>query len=624
MKKKLIVCLLCLLCTAFSVLRAQELHFRHDGTFRIVQFTDTHVDPQKQDSKVAIQVVKEILEVEQPDLVILTGDVVTGQPALEGWQMILTPLRQAGIPFVVLNGNHDTEQDLTYLDIANIVSHVPNCLNVKNDKGRLSDQVLEVKAAEGVQTKALLYCMDSQTYSKLKQVEGYGWFSFDQVGWYRRESSKYTRLNGDNPLPALAFFHIPLPEYVQAFTQKGVSHTGIRLEHECPPDVNSGMFTAMLEQGDVMGMFVGHDHDNDYLVPYYGIAMGYGRFSGGKTTYIDLQPGARVITLQEGRRDFSTYIRLKDGRIFDRYSLQKGPEQLMLRPVDTSSWMKEVADSVHLCKLSVPATHDSGALLGGKDLQTQDLSIAEQLALGVRGFDIRLQARLDGKLGVYHSVQYQQITWDEQVWNEMEAFLRKHPSETLIVSLKREGGSEDDYRKLLAASLSKKEKSAFLVKDFHAGLTLGECRGKILLIHRDSVMPRYAGVLCFGWLDNVTCEVTLRGSNGKEAVASVEDQYQYQYVGKAPYKTAVTLANITAATQEPVASDKWFLSFASATALPTDGPVLFAERVNPTLVHELKGIQQGCGIVWIDFAGTTDGRKVVDTLIRTNLHGAGL
>lgn len=604
--------------TSFSLLRAQSLHFHHNGTFRVVQFTDTHVDPQKQESRVAVQVVKETLEAEQPDLVIFTGDVVTGQPARKGWQMILTPLHQAGIPFVILNGNHDTEQDLTYSEIADIVTSVPNCLNVRNDRGELADQVLEVKAAEGDEPKFLLYCMDSHSNSKLKRVGGYDWFSFNQIEWYRNESSKYTFLNNGNPLPALAFFHIALPEYVQAFTQEGVPRTGIRLEHECPPDVNSGMFTAMLEQGDVMGMFVGHDHDNDYLISYYGIAMGYGRFSGGKTTYIDLQPGARLITLQEGVCDFSTYIRLKDGRIIDRYSLRKGLEQPVFCSVDASAWMKEVADSVRLCKMSVPATHDSGALLGGKNLQTQDISIAEQLAMGVRGFDIRLQARPDGKLGIYHSVQYQGITWDEQVWNEMESFLRKHPSETLIISLKREGGSEDAYRRLLAVSLSQKKKSAFLVKNFHAGLTLGECRGKILIVFRDSVMPRYAGVQCSGWQDNVTCDVTFRGSNGKEAVASIEDQYQYQSIGKAPYKTAVTLANMTAAMQEPVVSDKWFISFASATALPADGPALFAERVNPALTHELQGIQQGCGIVLIDFAGTADGKKLVDTLIRTN------
>ena len=29
--------------------------------------------------------------------------------------------------------------------------------------------------------------------------------------------------------------------------------------------INSGLFTAMLEAGDVMGVFAGHDHDNDYV-----------------------------------------------------------------------------------------------------------------------------------------------------------------------------------------------------------------------------------------------------------------------------------------------------------------------------------------------------------------------
>ena len=56
-----------------------------------------------------------------------------------------------------------------------------------------------------------------------------------------------------------------------------------------------------------------HDHNNDYLASLYGIALGYGRFSGGKTTYIDIQNGARIITLKEGERGFSTFIRLQDG-----------------------------------------------------------------------------------------------------------------------------------------------------------------------------------------------------------------------------------------------------------------------------------------------------------------------
>lgn len=42
------------------------------------------------------------------------------------------------------------------------------------------------------------------------------------------------------------------------------------------------MFANMLECGDVMGVFAGHDHVNDYIATLYNIALGYGRASGGK------------------------------------------------------------------------------------------------------------------------------------------------------------------------------------------------------------------------------------------------------------------------------------------------------------------------------------------------------
>ncbi len=53
------------------------------------------------------------------------------------------------------------------------------------------------------------------------------------------------------------------------------------------------MFAAMKEAGDVMGMFVGHDHDNDYAVMWKDILLAYGRYTGGNTVYNHL-PNGRV------------------------------------------------------------------------------------------------------------------------------------------------------------------------------------------------------------------------------------------------------------------------------------------------------------------------------------------
>lgn len=292
---------------------AQQLRFRKDGTFKIAQFTDTHIVSTKPETMDAIKLIGETLDKEKPDLVIFTGDVVTGKPARKGWEMALEPVIKRGVPFCIALGNHDAEQDLTRKEIAEIVTSQPNNLNIKNHD-LLADVVLNVKSADSNKPSALLYCMDSNDYSKIDTIKGYGWFSFDQIQWYRQQSAKFTKQNGGKPLPALAFFHIALPEYKRAFDNKMNTPVGVRLEDECSPKTNSGMFTAMVECGDVMGTFVGHDHDNDYLASLYGIALGYGRFSGGKTTYIHIPNGSRIITLKEGERGFTTFVRLLDGQ----------------------------------------------------------------------------------------------------------------------------------------------------------------------------------------------------------------------------------------------------------------------------------------------------------------------
>ena len=87
------------------------------------------------------------------------------------------------------------------------------------------------------------------------------------------------------------------------------------MEKAYAPNLNSGMFTAVKECGDVMGVFCGHDHDNDYSLMYYRVLLAHGRFSGGNTEYNHLRNGARIIVLHEGQRNFDTYIRERGGQI---------------------------------------------------------------------------------------------------------------------------------------------------------------------------------------------------------------------------------------------------------------------------------------------------------------------
>ncbi len=293
-----------------------DLRFKADKKFKIVQFTDTHIIADDPASEAAFKTIGEVLDKEKPDLVVFTGDVVTGKPVEKGWSLVTEPVIKRNVPFAVVFGNHDDENGLSRAQISDLLVRMPGCLfvpKVENVFG-YGNYVLEVKSSSGSNKAALLYCMDSNAYSTIAGLDGYGWFHADQIDWYREQSKKQAVANG-KVLPALAFFHIPIPEYTEAYKNEKNAPIGIRLEDECSPKINSGMFAAMLECGDVMGMFVGHDHVNDYVAYLHGIALAYGRFSGGKTTYCDLPNGARIIELTEGERAFKTWIRTGSGDV---------------------------------------------------------------------------------------------------------------------------------------------------------------------------------------------------------------------------------------------------------------------------------------------------------------------
>lgn len=62
-----------------------------------------------------------------------------------------------------------------------------------------------------------------------------------------------------------------------------------------------------------MGVFAGHDHDNDYVGINKRILLGYGRVTGADA-YGELIRGARIIELYEGEFKFDTWIATLSGR----------------------------------------------------------------------------------------------------------------------------------------------------------------------------------------------------------------------------------------------------------------------------------------------------------------------
>ena len=231
------------------------LRFNKDGKFKIVQFTDVHFKYGNPASDVALERIGEVLDAEHPDLVIFTGDVVYSSPADKGMLQVLGQVEHRHLPFVVTFGNHDNEQGKTRAELYDLIRGVAGNLLPDRGTSPSPDYILTVKSsADASKDAALLYCMDSHSYSSLKDVDGYAWLTFGQVSWYRAQSAAYTARNGGKPYPALAFFHIPLPEYNEAAANENAILRGTRMEKACAPQLNTGMFAAMKEAGEVKGV----------------------------------------------------------------------------------------------------------------------------------------------------------------------------------------------------------------------------------------------------------------------------------------------------------------------------------------------------------------------------------
>jgi len=180
----------------------------------------------------------------------------------------------------------------------------------------------------------VFYLFDSMDAVILKgeeEIHCYDYIRHSQIAWYRAHSERFARENGGNPVPSIAFFHIPLCELSEALAAGVQPVCGNNGEPPCPSRLNSGLFAQFREIGDVKAIVTGHDHDCDYVLPYGGINFIYGRFSGGDTIYNHLGPngyipsdthtapgtvsGCRVFQFHEGEPGFRTWVRLYGGDV---------------------------------------------------------------------------------------------------------------------------------------------------------------------------------------------------------------------------------------------------------------------------------------------------------------------
>ncbi|MDF2505521.1 metallophosphoesterase family protein [Clostridium sp.] len=290
-----------------------ELNFNKKGEFKIIQFTDLHEHPSKNEK--TIKFMENTLDSEKPDLVVLTGDNIEGKHCMfrEGVEKAISdiakPMEDRKIPWAVLLGNHDSEfckisrksQMKIYMSYKYNLSQRFSTITT-----RAGDYNILIKDSKHKKPVFNVYMIDSGDYF----LGGYGYIKPQQIAWYKKVSSNLKNDFG-RKIPSLMFFHIPLHQHNKVW--KSGKFVGVRNEKECPQKFDSGLFSALLQMGDVKGVFVGHDHTNTYVGNLQGINLGYGHCTGFGGYGKDGFPrGARVFVINENKpEEFETYEKME-------------------------------------------------------------------------------------------------------------------------------------------------------------------------------------------------------------------------------------------------------------------------------------------------------------------------
>ncbi len=305
----------------------ENLRFR-DGKFRIMQIADVQEDyPVNPDT---IKLITAAVEKEKPDLVVFTGDQIQGYSACykddtynKVKQVItafISPIAERKIPFTFTFGNHDDDCVTSKLAQYELYRSFENCIT---GESRATDDLgthyINIRDSKGEKDIFALYMIDS---NKKESDGAYSPVKREQIEWLEKKR------NENGYLPGLVFQHIPVPEFYKVLKKvpfytkgaleayKSMKNTfwvlpgkeGFFGETPAVPVINNGEFDSLKSHGDILGLFVGHDHNNSFVRSLEGVDLGYTQGSGYNTYGPGEKRGVRIFELYENDlRSYKTY-----------------------------------------------------------------------------------------------------------------------------------------------------------------------------------------------------------------------------------------------------------------------------------------------------------------------------
>lgn len=337
---------------------------------------------------------------------------------------------------------------------------------------------------------------------------------------------------------------------------------------------------------------------------------------GAKAAYssdIQIKPSSRSV---EAQAPWWLYHTPLDGRSDSEGKTSGKSYRFSLRlrkliATKLNNWMQDIEDNRLVCKMSIPGTHDTGAYSASLGAKTQDKNIEQQLNSGIRFFDIRLVLK-DGVLRLCHGKEIFNSTFVGDVLRTTTEFLKEHPSETVIMTIKRDHDLDKDggtkYRGALQKALEgDRTLTPYMVKSFRSDFTLGDLRGKMLIISRDGWIMTPSGNIP-RWPDNASFTSSIASTDGSSTTIHVEDHYKSWGSEKVNY-VAQNIRKAQAAFSG--SQNDWFITFSSSAGGALFGwgiPQNTTRDIDPHVNNILKGNEnfRTSGILVFNFAGWWD------------------
>ena len=257
--------------------------------FKILLFTDMHLDGKNKTSNVTVSHLIENISREKPDLVLLGGDNVTSAFNRKRANQLAQIFEKLGVYWAGGLGNHegDNKYSVTREEMIDIFSSYDHCLIRKGaeDIWGVGNYALNILNADG-SLRHTYYFLDTgdEMSSELKAQYGFGeddsptdGAKESQVAWYTQKNDALRTKCGS--FQSTLVVHIPLPQYKTAAENVTFLY-GDKLENICASAFDAGLFDALQSGGTTKTVFCGHDHLNTFGIDCDGILLSYIQPSG--------------------------------------------------------------------------------------------------------------------------------------------------------------------------------------------------------------------------------------------------------------------------------------------------------------------------------------------------------